>query len=64
MGTVRHTLASGVGQTSVTFKMQEGQVTSVACNLLLEILGFPAACPAEGDVEQFRMETLGRLAGE
>jgi hypothetical protein len=42
-----------------------GLVTSVACNLLQEISGFPADCPAEGDMEQFiRMERSGRLAGE
>lgn len=64
MGTVRHALASGVSQASVTLKMREGQVTSVICNLLLEVSGFPADCPAEVDVEQFKMETSGRLAGE
>lgn len=36
-----------------------GQVTSVACILLLEIPAFPTDCPAEGDMEQFRMEPSG-----
>lgn len=64
MRIVKHALASGTEQTSATLKMGEGQVTSVACNLLLEITCFPTDCPAEGDVEQFRMETAGRLSGE
>lgn len=64
MRIVKHALASGIEQTSATLKMGEGQVTSVACNLLLEITCFPTDCPAEGDVEQFQMETAGRLSGE
>lgn len=62
--TVKHALASGIEQTSATLKMREGQVTSLACNLLLEIICLPTDCPAEGDVEHFRMETSGRLDGE
>lgn len=64
MRTVEHALTSGIEQTSVTLKMREGRVTSVACNLLLEITCFPTDRPAEGDVEQFGMEPSGRLAGE